>query len=185
MKYRSPIIWLVTLLVAFAGTTPKAQAWWIAGEGGIRFETDTETNSLKNRTPIGFLVGHQYPLRYEYVFEFSTFSAESGNETLKINRSDYTFLGEFRYHPFALEGFSWYPYIAGLVGGYAETVETTFLGQTREDSGTFNLLGGFGIGVWGNFYRQFRAGAEFRAIFGQDLSPALTPEILLRLGMDL
>ncbi len=175
---KSALFLLFILFSGFAHATP-----WIAGSYGLRFEKDTDTGKLADRYPYSLLSGYRWT-NNEVFAEFNTFSLTTGNATLEIKRVNQILLAGYRYYPFNLEGFSWYPYFSAAVGGTRELVTTKFLGMTDERESQLNLVGSIGAGTWGLVVKHFRAGAEFRLLTSNEFNPSVMLDLSVRAGYE-
>jgi hypothetical protein len=130
------------------------------------------------------------------IFEYSSFSEGSGNETLYISRQhrDYLIVGRYHFLKFnnkvmPNQNFSGGIYAGIGLGQYTETVSTKLSGvtTTNSDGDSRNIEQVASIGADTAFKLNsnfsFIAAGEMRFLFSKDADPNPQPCVLLRLGL--
>ncbi len=153
----------------------------------VRYERSAD-QVLEARKPRTLAAGLRYGA-FSGLFEISNFSEESGNATLRVERSLQSYLLWGRMHFFSREFTSVDLSIyAGAAGGtYQESVTTTLSGAQTKDAGAQTMAGGLSLGV-DTSYRFYKSLAlvtalEVRLLFGQDFDPNPQSSALWRLGV--
>lgn len=172
------IISIFLILIAFQFAEASM---WVAGSYGMRFENDSEKEQMSSRLPVGILMGKRWNVS-EVTLEFHTFSAKTGNTTFEITRKSELLVSEYRYYPFNIQNFSWYPYFTTGAGVYREKITTRFLKQTDSRNSKIYPTIAIGTGTWGNISKSIKLGAEFRVLVAEAFNPTGLLDLGIRLG---
>lgn len=153
----------------------------------VRFERSAD-QILEARKPRALAAGLRYGT-FSGLFEMSNFSEESGNATLRVERSLQSYLLWGRMHFLEQEksSFDFSLYVGLAAGTYQESITTTLLGAQTKDVGSQTMAGGTALGIDGafRFYKNFAltSALEVRLLFGQDFDPNPQSSGVWRLGI--
>lgn len=155
----------------------------------LRFERNAE-QEIAPKTPLNFALSVSR-MRYSFLLEYSRLSENSGNQSSSIQRTHEEALLWFRYHYLNLKNrdgsVTTHLYGGVGAGAYQETVDTTLLGDTRQDMGKQKFLSSLSLGAEISYaLNQAWAAvmnAEGRALVASELDPNPQGSLLLRLGL--
>ncbi len=114
------------------------------------------------------------------LFEYSTFSENSGNETLSVSRKTETALLWVQWH--TEDEWDFRPFVGLGLGGYREVTDSTFYTDTRVDQGawTDHVAGTMGL-RWARLSPVWLS-IEGRVHSNKYLDPSPMLSALLRIG---
>jgi hypothetical protein len=147
----------------------------------LRYERDS-TQQTTDRRPVNLALGIRKGAS-TILFEYSSFTEETGNATLFIARKhqEYSFWWKESLMNFELLDF----FISGGLGGYQEKVTTTLAGSgSATDTNGFLAMGGAGAGIQTLIFRNIILSLEGRFIAGQNFDPNPQADLLVRVGVE-
>ncbi|UYL09205.1 hypothetical protein B9G69_001265 [Bdellovibrio sp. SKB1291214] len=153
----------------------------------VRYEKDASENYVE-QTPMNFSVAYR-KASWSLLFEYSKFSQDSGNPTLKITRDHQETLLWGRWHLWRLrkKAMQVTVYGGGGLGTYKEDVTTTLSGSSVTESTGSKYMGGLAAGsdISYGFSESLGviAAAEGRGLVGQEFDPNPTFGVLIRTGI--
>jgi hypothetical protein len=153
----------------------------------VRYEKDAAENYME-QTPLNLSIAYRQA-SWSVLFEYSKFSQETGNPTLKITRDHQETLLWGRWHLWRLrkKAMQITVYGSGGLGTYKEDVTTTLSGSSVVESTGSKIMGGLAAGsdISYDFAKSFGviAAAEGRGLMGQEFDPNPTFSVLIRTGL--
>lgn len=176
-------------LVSFLGEARAdiGRAYLLSPE--MRFERDSSQNVV-DRKPLNISLGYQ-KLRWSFLLEYARFSEGSGSATYFVDRTHEDIVVWTRYHFWNatfLEGRQNLQLYGGLgLGGYKESLVTTFQGQSRKDTGSLLFMSGLSAGAESSLKITesflFSLGLEGRTLVASDFDPNPLWSLVLRVGV--
>lgn len=185
MNFISFLLLLTSVFSAQAANAWNAQIYLLNPE--IRLERSAD-QEIVQRKPLSLSFSYRNKM-ISGLFESSSFSEESGNNTLKIERSMQSYLVWARVHFFSREQktYDLSLYTGAAAGTYQESVMTTLNSFRTKDKGSQNLGAGLAAGVDSAFriYKSLAAASalEARLLFGQDYDPNPNVSLICRFGI--
>lgn len=154
----------------------------------MRYERDDTTQEIVNRNPRGYGLGFKME-DWALVFETSSFTETSGNDTLSLYRTHQEGTVWVRRHFFNQNfgAVSGSVYLSAGLGGYQEKVVTTLSGESDTDTGRLQPMGGVAAGVEVVAVAiddmGLVAGFEVRGLAGNDFDPSPMFSALMQFGL--
>lgn len=162
----------------------KAARWhavFLPFAGELRYERNG-SQQIVDRQPRNLAIGAGRGAS-DFLFEYATFSENTGNATLSIERTHQEYSFWWKENIINMEIMDCF--VSGGVGGYEEKVTTRFagVGSATDTSGLQGLVGA-SVGLQSLLFRYVLLSLEGRFLAGRNFDPNPQGSILLRLGVE-
>lgn len=155
----------------------------------MRYER-ADSQEMVNRNPHSFSVAYVQE-RSKFLFDYSSFSENTGNFTSSIDRKHYEYVMWYQYSWYQAntQKIAWGIYNGIGAGAYEDNIVTKFVSETRADRSGYKTVGALSMGFKSAFVINPKyavvSSLEGRLFMASDFDPNPNFGAILRLGLNI